>query len=93
MIWLYSVFVDEKGKLIIKLLDQSDIDEEKYTISDIVLPQPGFEMVYPDNSIKDFYKELLAANGMDINDLRRKQKDFSLPGKYRYTSCDTDYNG
>ena len=50
-------------------------------------------MVYPDNSIKDFYKELLTANGMDINDLRRKQKDFSLPGKYRYTSSDTDYNG
>ena len=91
MIWLCSILVDEKGRQIVKLLEQSDIDEGSYTINDIVLPQPGFEMVYPDNSIKDFYKGLLTANGMDINDLRRKQKDFSLPGKYRYTFCGTDY--
>ena len=91
VIWLCSILVDEKGRQIVKLLEQSDIDEESYTINDIVLPQPGFEMVYPGNSIKDFYKELLTANGMDINDLRRKQKDFSLPGKYRYTFCGTDY--
>ncbi|OWO99807.1 hypothetical protein B2J93_6862 [Marssonina coronariae] len=58
----------------------------KYTIFDIVLPLPGFDMEYPTNAIGDFYKEFMGSErggGIDPSNMRRKNKDFSLSGSYR----------
>jgi tRNA pseudouridine13 synthase len=58
----------------------------KYTIFDIVLPTPGYDMDYPLNSIGDYYKTFMASEqggGLDPADMRRSQKDFSLSGNYR----------
>jgi tRNA pseudouridine13 synthase len=58
----------------------------KYTIFDIVLPTPGYDINYPQNVIGDFYKEFMASErggGLDPSNMRRPQKDFSLSGSYR----------
>ncbi|KAL1860963.1 multisubstrate pseudouridine synthase 7 [Paecilomyces lecythidis] len=58
----------------------------KYTIFDVVLPQPGFDILYPANEMTDFYKRFMASEqggGLDPFDMRRKWKDISLSGSYR----------
>ena len=58
----------------------------RYSIFDIVLPQPGFDVLYPSNEIGKFYESFMgseAGGGLDPHDMRRKVKDFSLSGSYR----------
>jgi tRNA pseudouridine13 synthase len=58
----------------------------KYSIFDIVLPTPGYDIEYPDNDIGDYYKEFMISErggGLDPGNMRRAQQDFSLSGSYR----------
>jgi tRNA pseudouridine13 synthase len=58
----------------------------KYSIFDIVLPTPGYDVEYPDSDIGDYYKEFMASErggGLDPGNMRRAQQDFSLSGSYR----------
>ena len=67
-------------------LTADDISSGKYTIADVVLPTPGFDVIYPNNDIGDFYKEFMArAENGSLNpfEMRRKQREFSLSGNYR----------
>ncbi|KAH8894965.1 pseudouridine synthase [Thozetella sp. PMI_491] len=63
-----------------------DIASSKYHISDVILPTPGFDVIYPNNDIGEFYKEFMGRpeNGkLNPFDMRRKQREFSLSGNYR----------
>ena len=67
-------------------LTAEEAQSGKYTIFDIVLPTPGFDIEYPNNAVGDFYKEFMASErggGLDPGNMRRPQKDFSLSGSYR----------
>lgn len=56
----------------------------RYSIFDIVLPLPGFDVIYPQNeSGRDFYTRFMGQDGLDPFSMRRAQKDFSLSGSYR----------
>ncbi|RMJ28953.1 pseudouridine synthase [Aspergillus sp. HF37] len=58
----------------------------KYSIFDVVLPLPGFDILYPANAMTDFYKRFMGGEqggGLDPFDMRRKWKDLSLSGSYR----------
>lgn len=58
----------------------------KYTIFDVVLPQPGFDILYPPNQMTDFYRNFMGSEqggGLDPFNMRRKWKDTSLSGSYR----------
>ena len=69
-----------------RALSAEEAESGKYTIFDIVLPTPGFDIEYPSNDIGDFYKEFMGSErggGLDPADMRRKIKDFSLSGSYR----------
>lgn len=58
----------------------------KYTIFDIVLPLPGFDIAYPTNQIKTVYEEFMASEqggGLDPHNMRRSWKEISLSGSYR----------
>ncbi|KAM6539885.1 multisubstrate pseudouridine synthase 7 [Fusarium falciforme] len=58
----------------------------KYTIFDIVLPTPGYDVVYPDNDMGTFYEEFMGRpenGGLDPHKMRRMRREFSLPGRYR----------
>lgn len=57
-----------------------------YSVFDIVLPMPGFDILYPANEIVEVYKDFMASErggGLDPFDMRRKWKDISLSGGYR----------
>src|SRR5947207_5043683 len=48
-----------------------------YTIFDVVLPLPGFDILYPANEMTDFYKRFMASEQggkLDPFDMRRKWK-------------------
>ncbi|RFU33873.1 hypothetical protein B7463_g2431, partial [Scytalidium lignicola] len=67
-------------------LTEEEAQSGKWTIFDIVLPTPGFDINYPDNDIGEYYKEIMATErfgGLDPAKMRRKEKDFSLSGSYR----------
>jgi tRNA pseudouridine13 synthase len=40
----------------VKVLTQSDLDSKKYTIFDVVLPLPGYDVKYPENDMKECYR-------------------------------------
>ncbi|OAG18602.1 tRNA pseudouridine synthase D [Alternaria alternata] len=67
-------------------LSASEAASGKYSIWDIVLPQPGFDVEYPRNSIGEFYKEFMGSEkggGLDPMDMRRTWREVSLSGGYR----------
>lgn len=48
----------------VKILTEEDLPN--YTIYDIVLPMPGFGVQYPHNVIRDWYRELLESDGLEL---------------------------
>uniref|UniRef100_A0A8C9YT59 Pseudouridylate synthase 7 homolog n=1 Tax=Sander lucioperca TaxID=283035 RepID=A0A8C9YT59_SANLU len=60
-------------------------EAESRSIHDIVMPLPGFDVIYPSHHGKKglCYRELLSADGLDIDNMRHKVKDYSLAGAYR----------
>ncbi|CAJ2506424.1 Uu.00g005540.m01.CDS01 [Anthostomella pinea] len=72
--------------LVAHVLTEDDVNSGKYSIFDIVLPTPGWDVVYPPNEVGAFYAEFMRKGengGLDPHDMRRRQRDFSLPGNYR----------
>ncbi|KAL4944445.1 hypothetical protein BDV06DRAFT_90660 [Aspergillus oleicola] len=69
-----------------RALTADEATSGKYSIFDIVLPLPGFDVLYPPNKMTDFYKEFMASprgGGLDPFNMRRKWRDASLSGSYR----------
>ncbi|KAF9921445.1 multisubstrate pseudouridine synthase 7 [Linnemannia zychae] len=64
-----------------KVLTEEDVDQ--YTIYDVILPLPGFDVIYPTHAIGTKYTELMAKDGLDPHSMKRGNKDYSLPGSYR----------
>ncbi|XP_076590186.1 pseudouridylate synthase 7 homolog isoform X1 [Chaetodon auriga] len=58
-------------------------EAEKCSIHDVVMPLPGFDVIYPSHHVGKGYRELLSADGLDIDNMRHKVKDYSLAGAYR----------
>lgn len=58
-------------------------EAEKESIHDIVMPLPGFDVIYPTHEVGKGYRDMLAADNLDIDNMRHKVKDYSLAGAYR----------
>ncbi|KAI9287761.1 pseudouridine synthase [Umbelopsis sp. AD052] len=65
----------------VKLVTEEDL--EMYTIFDVVLPQPGFDVIYPDNATFAVYQKIMAQDGLDPNNMVTANKEYRLPGTYR----------
>lgn len=76
-------FISEPSRTAVTVLTEEHLTSEQYTIHDVVLPLPGYDVVYPDNHMKDHYKKIMADDGLDISNMRHKVKDYSLSGAYR----------
>ncbi|KAK3609530.1 hypothetical protein CHS0354_007331 [Potamilus streckersoni] len=61
----------------------TDSNISQFDIHDVVLPLPGYDVVYPQNEVCDWYREALAHDNLDIENMRHKIKDYSLSGAYR----------
>lgn len=58
----------------------------RFSVYDVVLPTPGYDVTYPDNEIGTFYEEFMGReeNGaLDPHKMRRMRREFSMPGRYR----------
>lgn len=67
-------------------LTASEATSGKYTIWDVVLPQPGFDVEYPSNAVGEYYKEFMGSEkggGLDPHGMRRGWREVSLSGGYR----------
>ncbi|EHK24552.1 uncharacterized protein TRIVIDRAFT_30039 [Trichoderma virens Gv29-8] len=77
---------DDDVPLRARPLTEEEASSGKYTVHDIVLPTPGYDVIYPDNEIGEFYTEFMGReeNGaLDPHKMRRMRREFSLPGRYR----------
>jgi tRNA pseudouridine13 synthase len=77
---------DEDAPVRARPLTAEEATSGNYTIFDIVLPTPGYDVVYPENDIGEFYKDFMSRdeNGnLDPYKMRRMRREFSLPGRYR----------
>lgn len=67
-------------------LSAEEAESGKYNMFDLVLPLPGFDVMYPTNELGAFYTSYMGSDeGGNLNpkDMRRKWKDISLSGSYR----------
>jgi tRNA pseudouridine13 synthase len=67
-------------------MTQAEVESNKFSIWDVVLPLPGFDVEYPANDIGKFYKDFMGSEKggkLDPHNMRRKWKDISLSGGYR----------
>uniref|UniRef100_A0AAR2JBZ5 Pseudouridylate synthase 7 homolog n=1 Tax=Pygocentrus nattereri TaxID=42514 RepID=A0AAR2JBZ5_PYGNA len=58
-------------------------EAEKQSIHDVVMPLPGFDVIYPTHEVGKGYRDLLTVDNLDIDNLRHKVRDYSLAGAYR----------
>lgn len=72
----------ERTKITPVLIDSSNIGD--YSIYDIVLPKPGYDVIYPGGDMEVMYKDLMKKDGIDYQNMKTKYKDFSLSGDYRH---------
>lgn len=61
-----------------RLLTQQDIDAKTYSIFDIILPMPGFSIIYPAGQLGETYRDIIKGDKLDSDNLFRKQKEYSL---------------
>jgi tRNA pseudouridine13 synthase len=69
-----------------RALTKIEAESGNYSIFDVVLPQPGFDVEYPPNAIGAFYTEFMGSEkggNLDPNKMRRGWKEISLSGGYR----------
>ncbi|CAF0783295.1 unnamed protein product [Brachionus calyciflorus] len=71
---------DETNEMTI-ILNENNLKD--YSIEDVVLPLPGYNIVYPENKVKEYYVEILRKDELNFDSFKNKIKDFSLGGDYR----------
>ena len=67
-------------------LSAAEASSGRFSVFDIVMPSPGYDVVYPANASGEFYKHFMGndeGGKLDPYNMRRKQKDFSMSGHYR----------
>uniref|UniRef100_A0A671PUE8 Pseudouridylate synthase 7 homolog n=1 Tax=Sinocyclocheilus anshuiensis TaxID=1608454 RepID=A0A671PUE8_9TELE len=58
-------------------------EADKHSLHDVVMPLPGFDVIYPTHSVGGGYRDMLSADDLDIENMRHKVRDYSLAGAYR----------
>ncbi|XP_046542705.1 pseudouridylate synthase 7 homolog [Haliotis rubra] len=73
---------DDESKLQPTVVTEEN--QSEYSIQDLVLPLPGHDVIYPDGEVGSWYRELMEKDDLDIDNMKQKNKDYSLPGDYRH---------
>lgn len=78
-----------KGKAV-KLLEEQDVAEGKYSISDVVLPLAGHKIKYPGGSSGELFEALMKEDGLgkaDFAKFAKLDREVALGGDYRKLLC------
>lgn len=92
--------VDQDGEVVIAPSASTDVGESdfqrarvlsaeeaasgQYTMADVVLSTPGWDIEYPANeALMAVYKDVMAKDGLNPHDMKRSVRDWSLTGSYR----------
>ncbi|CUS07990.1 unnamed protein product [Tuber aestivum] len=67
-----------------RALSKEEVESGKYTIKDIVLPTPGWDIIYPQNALMEIYSRVMKEHGLDPLNMKRNHRETSLPGSYRH---------
>ncbi|XP_055385256.1 pseudouridylate synthase 7 homolog [Condylostylus longicornis] len=78
-----NVEVKSKYKEKVRPLQLVDIKSGKYTIYDVLLPLPGWDVSYPKNETEEWYREALEEHGLTSEKLKNNVRTYSLTGAYR----------
>lgn len=62
----------------VRALTAADIASGAFSIYDVVLPMPGFAVSYPAGELGEVYKRVIREDGIDPDNMWRKQKEYSL---------------
>ncbi|KAK4303476.1 hypothetical protein Pmani_024514 [Petrolisthes manimaculis] len=62
-------------------VDEEEVDT--FSIYDVLMPLPGYNVEYPNNEIKQWYQELLEADGLSFVALKHNIKQYAVAGGYR----------
>ncbi|KAK6525005.1 hypothetical protein TWF281_011895 [Arthrobotrys megalospora] len=62
---------------------EEEVAAGQFTIYDVVLPSPGWDVTYPQNDLRDLYAEVMGKDGLDPFNMVRNQKELSMAGHYR----------
>src|SRR2546423_5520416 len=66
------VLADKEKELAVKVLTAEDITSGNYHIHDIVLPTPGYDVVYPAREdLRQAYVDCMSPDGLDPFNMRR----------------------
>lgn len=66
-----------------RLLSKEEAESGKWTMKDLVLPTPGWDVIYPQNELLEVYKSIMEEHGLDPLEMKRAHREYSLPGGYR----------
>lgn len=68
-----------------KPVTQEEIDAKKYSAWDVVLPTPGYDILYPENEqLRQVYVDVMNSDGLDPFSMARSVREFSYAGSYRH---------
>lgn len=67
----------------VKAITNDDLTSGRYTASDVVIPLPGYDVIYPRYSDEDWYVEMLSKDGFSKDIMNHRIKEYSLSGAYR----------
>jgi tRNA pseudouridine13 synthase len=67
----------------VRILTKADVESNKFTICDVILPLPGSDIILPDNIIGQFYIDLLSKDGLSLKVFKECSLTFRLLGAYR----------
>ena len=68
----------------VKVLTDEDIKSGTYSIHDIVLPTPGYDVTYPcRDELRQAYINSMSPDGLDPFNMRRVVREVSMVGHYR----------
>lgn len=65
-------------------LSKEEAESGKWTVDDVVLPMPGFDVEYPKNEVYKTYESIMQLDGIDPLDMRKGPREMNLPGSYRH---------
>ena len=67
----------------IRPLTEEDIASGKFTTRDVVLPLVGSGIIFPKNQIEEYYKKLLANDGISMEHFSTAANQYRMHGAYR----------